>query len=1269
MALTRPKIWDLDTNIEYFKDPLTTLHQGATLANVDVGFVFNRANGLVSNVALYWSESTQAFVHSYTTSSGTTDTNVAVTSYANISAGNVIAAGFCFANGTSIFSSVYGNATVATYLPTYTGTIGGDITVGGNLTVIGNTIFKNTEVVTNVEVVAGNLVANSGTASTGITTGALVVVGGVGISGALNLNNVGDVSANIGSLLANAGAQGTNLNSINANIGLYENTTNANIGTIFNNLNTLNANLGSYENTTNANIGLVYNHINILDANVGSYETATSSTLTNQATSINNINANVGSYEIANNANVGIIFNHVNTLDANVGAYEIANNANLGTVTTNITTLFSNAATQQTQITSLYTNANANVAAYLPLYAGSIGGTLTTASQPNVTTLAGLTSFGLVNTTTTAQGNLTVAGNLNVTGNINTIGNIYNVTITGNSGQFFGNLAGFGALYAGIPTGFSIEPQTTVQVSSNFNGYAQLNMQNINSGSLSSADFIVTANNGNANDTYIDMGMASSAYSYPGFGLLRPNDGYLLVYGNTTTRGGNLVLGAGGGGLDNDIIFAVGGFDTTNEFGRIDGTGNVFVIKSAVPSTSTTSGAVQVAGGTGIGGNLNIGGLVTNTSVTALAPTAILTHGADVNFQLTSQNGTSLNTTGQEVARFGVNYNTAGWDSFTQYIRGSNAQNGLMNFWAANTQVATIASTGLIVNSTIVGTAVNAATIGNANAVLYGTLNSSSAAQTNITSVGTLTGLTVSGISAITAPLYTPATWGTTAAVTTKGSYGGALSMINTGGSSDGFTFYLTNNTSQLNIAYGTNGAGSASVATLTANGAITVNGNISSTSGSMNIGTGGIYAAGSIYSDANWGMLFRSKQATPTQAEFRWANSADTELMRIITNGNVSATAFVGTHYGAGTGLTGTASGLTVGTATTATNQSGGTVSATTIASTQGISDVSGTGSALRIAHPGGASYATSTATVTGTIKIQLPVGYTSTMMRMTVKIYTYDGLSYELNLGGYNYSVTPTWINCFADMTTQARPALNVRFGFDGTYTCIYIGETTTVWNYPQVFVTDFQAGFSNYAASQWSTGWVISIPATQLNVTVTTAAQPPLPLSGGTLTGTLTTQAILPTASNTYAIGSTTAWYSGVYAQNFYGRSMTANYADLAENYISDSEYAPGTVVVFGGNAEITTTIVSHDPAVAGVISTNPAYLMNSELAGLPVAMTGRVPCQVQGPVRKGQVLVTSTTAGVAQAIDNSKFVPGCVIGKALEAINTNTIETIEVVVGRF
>ena len=130
-----------------------------------------------------------------------------------------------------------------------------------------------------------------------------------------------------------------------------------------------------------------------------------------------------------------------------------------------------------------------------------------------------------------------------------------------------------------------------------------------------------------------------------------------------------------------------------------------------------------------------------------------------------------------------------------------------------------------------------------------------------------------------------------------------------------------------------------------------------------------------------------------------------------------------------------------------------------------------------------------------------------------------------------------------------------------------------------------------------------------------------------------------------------------------------ASSAKYADLAEKYVADNSYDPGTVVIFGGDAEITTTNISHDTRVAGVISTNPAYLMNDVIDGLPVALTGRVPCLVKGPVNKGTILVTSSISGVAEAIDESMYRPGSILGKSLSSINNDSIELIEIVVGRF
>jgi len=362
------------------------------------------------------------------------------------------------------------------------------------------------------------------------------------------------------------------------------------------------------------------------------------------------------------------------------------------------------------------------------VYAGTIGntgatltGSLSTASQPSLTTLAGLTSFGSSGGMTTAQGNLTVTGNLTVSGNINTTGNVYNTTIIGNSGQFFGNAAGFNSFYAGISTGYFIEPQMAVQISSNFNGYAGLNMQNINSGTLASTDLFWTPNNGTANDTFLDIGIGSSTYSFPGYGLINPNDAYIIAYGNTTTQGGNLILNTG---TSNDIIFATNGSASTNEVMRIT-RANVVNIKSTLTSTSITTGALVLAGGAGITGNV----------------------------YANSFNGIS------------VYANTVGNTGATLVgVIGTNAQ----PFITSVGTLSSIAVTGSIQGNTHTGVAIYANTIGNTGATLVGVIGTN--AQPFITSLGTLTSLTSSGN--IVAASGTSSTSTTTGALVVTGGTG-----------------------------------------------------------------------------------------------------------------------------------------------------------------------------------------------------------------------------------------------------------------------------------------------------------------------------------------------------------------------------------------------------------------------------------------------------------------------------------------------------------------
>ena len=139
-----------------------------------------------------------------------------------------------------------------------------------------------------------------------------------------------------------------------------------------------------------------------------------------------------------------------------------------------------------------------------------------------------------------------------------------------------------------------------------------------------------------------------------------------------------------------------------------------------------------------------------------------------------------------------------------------------------------------------------------------------------------------------------------------------------------------------------------------------------------------------------------------------------------------------------------------------------------------------------------------------------------------------------------------------------------------------------------------------------------------------------------------------------------------FGSVYADIFNGVATSAQYADLAENYVADAEYAPGTVLEFGGEFEIT---LAQDGTnrVAGVVTTNPAYLMNSKCQGTyvaAVALQGRTPCKVRGHVRKGDMLISGGN-GFARTSQIPQM--GTVIGKALGDFD-GVEGVIEVAVGR-
>ena len=224
------------------------------------------------------------------------------------------------------------------------------------------------------------------------------------------------------------------------------------------------------------------------------------------------------------------------------------------------------------------------------------------------------------------------------------------------------------------------------------------------------------------------------------------------------------------------------------------------------------------------------------------------------------------------------------------------------------------------------------------------------------------------------------------------------------------------------------------------------------------------------------------------------------------------------------------------------------------------------------------------------------------------------------------------------------------------------IYIGANNTGNLYDLGFVVAYDDGLYQHGgfvrdASDgiWKVfGNVVAEPTTVVDF----ANAIYQPFQAGSIT---TTGIINANANGVGNIGNSTGYFNTVFA-----KATSAQYADVAELYLADQDYAPGTVLSFGGSSEVTICNQSNDHRVAGVVSTNPAHLMNSALTGLyPVklALVGRVPCQVHGPVQAGDILVSAEN-GWAQV--NNQAQAGRIIGKSLE--NSATDAVIEIVVGK-
>ncbi len=1037
MALTRPRLGQINTTVSNFTDPIVVFNAGSTQANVDQGILFNRANGLVSNVALFFSESANSFVLGFTANSGQTNSNIQLSGNANLQVKDVRA------------SKIY-------------------------------------------------------TAE-----------------------------------------------------GLYW-----------------------------AGNGAVYGYQDdVLRANVGAYQIYANANASTQSLSIDSINANVGSYQIYANAN---------------------------------------AASQQTQIDNLNTQAyaNANVAAYLTTYSGDIGGTLTTASQPNITTLGNLTSFGASFGSTVAQGNLTVVGNLTVQGNTLTIGS--------------NNL-------------------TVVDSIIDLHTFANLDPLISDDG----RDIGLRFHYYKGADTHAFLGWENNVET-------------LVYLQNSNETNSNI----------------------TGTFGNVH-FGSLLLSNTAVAS-STTTGALQVRGGVGIDGSLfilntgdvsaNIGAYQTYANANVVAIQANL--GAFQIFSNTNAatQATSINSIDANVGAYQT-YANANAATQATSINSIDANVGAYQTYANANVVAIQANLGAyqIYANANIGTLFlgNASTNANLGAYQsYANIYLKTAATFTVTNTG--------------AGAYVINSESNPALYLIRGQkYNFSLNAA-------GHPFWIktapsTGTGNQYNTGVENNGAAVGLITfdvPLTAPDILYYNCQIHS------VMAGELHIVNFSEIDANIGTLYLGNIATNANIG-AYQTFANASIVSLYTNANTNTAAYLSTYTGnvqagnllitgniradsnvfanifyvsnsirwAGNGAVFASGGGGGGGGITYTASNTAPISPSIGDQWYYVADdilfeyINDGDSNQWVDVNGLGQLATSNITLIGNATLQGNIivqnnnlysigaasGYLSNIFSNTVtaNTITLNGTISGNVVGNITGNVYGNIINSTGtiNVTGDLIPSANVTYS---------LGSTSRRWKDLWIASNTIYIGSENLTVSSTGT-WTFSSNGSNVQLSA----------SNTTFSGNITTSgSILPTANVTQNIGASNLWWG-----TFYGISTQAQYADLAENYVADANYAPGTVLVFGGACEVTVSTSSHDTRIAGVVSENPAYLMNAAKGNVSVALTGRVPCQVKGPVDKGTVLVSSSIAGVAQMLNTAQYQPGCVIGKSLETIEDNMIKTIEIAVGRF
>ena len=655
--------------------------------------------------------------------------------------------------------------------------------------------------------------------------------------------------------------------------------------------------------------------------------------------------------------------------------------------------------------------------------------------------------------------------------------------------------------------------------------------------------------------------------------------------------------------------------------GNVSGTTGAFTTVTGAGSGITALNATNISSGTLAQARLANSSLTVNGTAISLGGSGTVTANAE------TLTGTSLNATvvGSSLTSVG----TLASLSVTGNITSGNVSG----------------TTGAFTTVTGAGSGITAL---NATNISSGTLAQARLANAAVTLGSTALTLgstvtTVAGLTSVTSTTFVGALTGAATSATTAGTVTTAAQPNIT--STGTLTSLAVSGTSNLNA-----------VGNVTITGG--TNGQFLSTNGSgvLSWATATAGAAG-----ANTQIQFNDAGALGGNSNFTFNKATST----LTVTGTATATTF----SGSGASLT----------TLNASNISSGTLDQTRLAN----SSLTVNGTAISL---GGSGTVTANAqTLTGTSLNATVVGSSltsvGTLGSLSVTGNITSGNVSATNHTGTTANITGQYISTLATGTaplaiTSTTRVANLNVAYSNVADFIGTGvassgnfnltlQSGTTGNIQPLGNTAFIANVSNGALYATTFVGALSGAATSATTagTVTTAAQGNI-TSVGTLTslavtGALTTTQIT-TGANTTAGNITGNWTLTT------GSKLEATYADLAEKYVADAHYEPGTVVQWGGEKEITVA-AANTSRVAGVVSTNPAYIMNGECSGehvVTLALQGRVPCRVTGRVRKGDMMVS---AGNGLAMASATPSIGTVIGKAIEDFDGD-IGVIEIVVDR-